>query len=601
MSKERDILKSLLLREELELLDNLKQKLLSKQQFTKEISRVLSAAIKRAKKQDKEFERSLNGPIKRGVNKAFSENKQSIINSLLPIMGQLIRKTVTNSIKQFVADINRTLELGFSAKALKWRWQSMRSGESFADIVFHNTVHYQIVEMFVINHENGLLIQHVGSDEGEILKDNDALSAMLTALQDFIGDSVNSPDSGLASIEISDKLFLLSTGPNAYLASVIKGSPTERLKQKLQELVENIHSDYSDLITDQFQYQNNIEFTEYLQSHLVTKNISDSVKPLNWKPWLLIILLITVGLSYWTYDRNQKYQEVFNLTQSIPGFYLNDIVRNGDKFIVSGLMDPMADKSTLQSANIILDTEPFLSLDKEIIKKRVNEILKLHPNITAKISNNSITVSGEIIDIDSNLLVNKLHNVAGIDHVINHFTLDINQRIHNYIINNRNINHILNYKLKNNSFTIEGTIKENIYINFIKEFKAAFPDIVINDEKILYIETINSTIEYINNAKINLPKIYSGDINEKKKFILMTNQIQNLLKYQNQQQISIVGESDCTGTNSDDYSHARAEFIKQALIKNNIEINSLSTSIKPCVIFNTLKSDIEKNVFFIVQ
>ena len=116
MSKERDILKSLLLKEELELLDNLKQKLLSKQQFTKEVSEVLSGAIRRAKKQDNEFERSLTGPIKRGVNRTFSENKQSIINSLLPIMGQLIRKTVTNSIKQFVADINRTLELGFLPK-----------------------------------------------------------------------------------------------------------------------------------------------------------------------------------------------------------------------------------------------------------------------------------------------------------------------------------------------------------------------------------------------------------------------------------------------------------------------------------------------------
>ena len=149
MSNQRDILKSLLLKEELEVIAELKQKLLSKEQFTKEVSEILSGAINRARRVDSDFERALSRPIKNGVTQAFTDNKQSIVDSLLPIMGQLIRKTVTNSIKQFVTDINRTLEQNFSIKSIKWRWQAKKAGITFAEMVFQKTIRYQVKELFV--------------------------------------------------------------------------------------------------------------------------------------------------------------------------------------------------------------------------------------------------------------------------------------------------------------------------------------------------------------------------------------------------------------------------------------------------------------------
>ena len=45
----RDVLKTLLIKEELEVLENLK-KLLSEEQFTEEVSKVLANALKRAQK-----------------------------------------------------------------------------------------------------------------------------------------------------------------------------------------------------------------------------------------------------------------------------------------------------------------------------------------------------------------------------------------------------------------------------------------------------------------------------------------------------------------------------------------------------------------------
>lgn len=552
MSQERDILKTLLLKEELELLDNLKQKLLSKQQFTKEVSKVLSDAIKRAEKQDKQLERSLAGPIKRGVSNAFADNKETIINSLLPIMGQLIRKTVTNSIKQFVADINRTLELGFSAKALKWRWQSIRSGESFAEIVFHNTIRYQITEMFVINHENGLLIQHVGSHSGDILKDNDALSAMLTALQDFIGDSVQSTGSGLSSIEISDKQFIITTGPKIYLAAVIKGSPTERLKQKLQELVENIHSDYSNLIADETQYQNNIEFSDYLQNHLVTKNISDAAQPVNWKPWALGFFLIICGLIYWNYERNHQYQKVTQLSQSIPGFYLQNIERKGGKFIVSGLADPVSNLSNLKQANIELKTKPFISLDTEIIEKRIEERLMNFPSIKYSFSNQVLVIDGEMKEVYIDRFLNNLTNIAGVNKIIN-----------NLIV--------------------------------IKTPQVLDKRKLLNSKMLRLKEDLRS-------HKINVFDYDNGQQSELHKLELIINKLTELYNhYKTQLQVTIIGESDCFGSLSDQYSLHRAELIKDKFISLGMSDKIFKTKIKPCKNFDQPKNNSKKNVFFKVQ
>jgi OOP family OmpA-OmpF porin len=304
MNNERNILKSLLLKEELEVLEQLKQKLLSKEQFTEEVAKVLSKAIKRAHQKDVNFEKALEKPIREGVIKAFSESKQSIIDALLPIMGQLIRKTVTNSIKQFVADINRAIDQGFSTKAIKWRWQAKKAGISFPEMVFQKTIRYQIEQIFLINRENGLLIEHVGKDD--LLKDNNAISAMLTAIQDFIGDSLDTPEANLQSAEIENVEYLISSGPKAYLAAVVKGSPTERLKEKLQKLIENIHADFSGYLVKEDEYRNIPDLNDYLRGHLVTKSLEEEQTQTNWLPWDIIPLLILSGLIYWSYTRNKN-------------------------------------------------------------------------------------------------------------------------------------------------------------------------------------------------------------------------------------------------------------------------------------------------------
>lgn len=520
MSKERDILKSLLLKEELEVLEQLKSKLLTEDQFTDEVSKVLSNAIKRSQKTNSQLEHSLRIPIKNGVIRAFTESKQTIIDALLPIMGQLIRKTVTNSIKQFVSDINRTLELGFSAKALKWRWQALRSDKSFAEIVFQKTIRYQVQDIFLINKSNGLLIEYAGSDD--LLKDSNAISGMLTAIQSFIGDSFETEDANLQSAQISNQDFIVATGPKVYLAAVVKGNPTERLKQKFQEVIENIHADYSEVLLQEETYQNNLELNDFLRSKLVTKSISDKPSERKIMPWILGFILLTSALGYWIYHREHTFNIIKNKTLQIEGFYLQKIERGNGGFIVYGLLDPLADTSVFKDEKVTFITKPYISIDTEIVNKRIKNTFLDFPTVQTFFKDGILELRGTVTKDEYQTLLGMMFGINGVSKTTNHLELLVQEKGFSYIyeeINNRYIS-IPDMKDKNAIAKQLSSVIKNLHLLSEKQVK-----IVLNIE----------------------------------------------------------GTSDCSGTLSNDYSLRRGQIVKDILLEElTLENAKLNISTKQC-------------------
>ena len=184
------------------------------------------------------------------------------------------------------------------------------------------TIRYQVNEIFIIDNETGLLVQHVGKRGNR--KDKNAMSAMLTAIKDFVGDSLQSTDSGLMSADFGDSQILIATGPKVYLAMIVKGSPSERLKELNQKLIEEIHSNFSDslLDTNNFQSIDGIEdFYDpiWSQKHNWRKNQS------NWVPLIIGLLLIISGLSYLAYKRHTEFNQAQNIVNSTPGLYLQEL------------------------------------------------------------------------------------------------------------------------------------------------------------------------------------------------------------------------------------------------------------------------------------
>jgi len=599
MSKERDILKSLLIQEELEVLKQLKKKLLSEEQFTKEVSKVLAGAVKRAQKEDKEFTRALSRPIKEGVTRAFSDNKQSIIDSLLPIMGQLIRKTVTNSIRQFVSDINRTIELGFSKKALKWRWQAFKSDVSFAEIVFQKTIRYQVTNLFVINRDNGLLIEHAGNQDP--LKDKNALSAMLTALQDFIGDSLNLPESDLISAEINDNLYLISTGPKAYLASVIRGSPSERLKQKSQELIENIHAEFSDVLTHEKNYQNTPELEDYLRNHLVTKNRKEETKAINWKPWLFIIALLLIASTYYYIQRSLQFKEIQRLVHDTPGLYVHSLEREGDGFLVTGLLDPSADVSKLKTKGIKLLTKPYLSLEEEVINARIQKLLHDYPTAQAKYHKQTVLLKGKLSTEQQKEVTKKLLSLAGVENIDKQLQPSLSEELARFMKDQLGNNDKIKYKLSDQHLELSGTTDYASQQKLNLSLKSKFPQLKVTNKNLLITDGTEKLIREINQTSVNIPWLENKNPAEYRKLQKVINSSQSLMQRTAKIHLMIIGSSDCFGKKSDDFSKMRTKKIEQKFIQGKINRLRISTSIDECHAYVKQANDSLKNVRFKVS
>ena len=156
-------------------------------------------------------------------------------------MGPAIRKAIAHTLASMMESLNRTVEHSFSWRALQWRWTAFRTGKPFAEIVLLNTLEYRVDQVFLVHAETGLLLQEVWS-EPRPARDTDQVSAMLTAIRDFVRDSFKTTDGDtLDALRVGDLSVIVEQGPHALLAGVVRGTAPRSLQSTFQNALERIH------------------------------------------------------------------------------------------------------------------------------------------------------------------------------------------------------------------------------------------------------------------------------------------------------------------------------------------------------------------------
>jgi OOP family OmpA-OmpF porin len=156
-------------------------------------------------------------------------------------MGPAIRKAITSALQGMIQSFNQVLEHSFSLKGLKWRFEAMRTRKPFAEVVLLHTLVYQVEQVFLIHKDSGLVLQHVVG-KSVIAQDPDLVSAMLTAIKDFVQDSFGGKkEESLETLRIGERNVWIEQGDNAFLAAVIRGNPPMDLQAVLREAIEEIN------------------------------------------------------------------------------------------------------------------------------------------------------------------------------------------------------------------------------------------------------------------------------------------------------------------------------------------------------------------------
>ena len=333
---------------------------------------------------------ALAEPVAQALGAAVRNNRQGLIDALFPVIGPLIRKSIAEALRNLVADLNGAIESSFTPRGIKWRIEAWRAGVPYAQVVLKHRLGYRIDHVFLIERGTGLVLWHEAAPDLPPL-DADAIAGMLTALGDFVDDSVGAGSGGtLESARVGEHLVWVVQGPRANLSCFMRGVPPAELRERLEQRLEEIHIDLAELPegTELRSDSRTAAWHEWLQPASLVP--ADGNKPpprrrARW-PWLLVLLLLMVALA-WFFARLERWDMRIDALRARlaaqPGFVLQRIDSKPWRAVtVHGLVDPDAapldgvfESAGLGAISPRLDVAGYLSTDDAVIARRATRLL----------------------------------------------------------------------------------------------------------------------------------------------------------------------------------------------------------------------------------
>lgn len=350
-------------------------------------------------------------PVELALGTAVKKSPQPLVDALFPIIGPLIRKAIAEALRNLVADLNSAVESSLSPRGLKWRIEAWRAGVPYAQVVLKHRLAYRIDHVFLIERESGLVLQHESAPDMAEL-DADAIAGMLTALGDFVGDSVGGKSGDtLDSIRVGEYLVWVLQGPRANLACFMRGVPPAVLRGLLEQRLEDIHAQFSVVAGGDMPSAGDVALRrEWLQPATLLSEAgeaSESAKtpPSRW-PALLIVLVIAFAIGWFAVSRERWHTRIEALRGQLnghAGFVLTGIeARPWRAVTVHGLLDPDAaplspvfHAAKLGAVTPTLMSAGYLSSDDAVVARRAERLLALPAGVRLAVKQGILTLTGD--------------------------------------------------------------------------------------------------------------------------------------------------------------------------------------------------------------
>ena len=369
----------------------------------RDVSRVLPDAIA-LRSSDPQLTRALAPSIESALTASVQRDPRPLADALFPVMGPAIRKAIAHTLASMMETLNRTVEHSVSWRAVQWRWTALRTGRPFAEIVLLNTLQYRVEQVFLIHRETGLLLQHVSSDlrSGQ---DADQISAMLTAITDFVRDSFATEGGDtLDALRVGDLAVSVEEGPRAILACVVRGSVPYSVRSIFQNALESVHLQLGPELEafkgDSAGFE---RARPILETCLVTQYRGTERRG-SYRRWVAVGVVLLLAVGVWAFlaarDR-RRWTAYVDRLRAEPGVVVLASERRGGKFFVGGLRDPLArDPATLVASTGLdpgsIDSrwEPYQALHPPFVAARARDLLRPPTTVTLAYDNGVLTASG---------------------------------------------------------------------------------------------------------------------------------------------------------------------------------------------------------------
>lgn len=403
-------LRVLLFQKEIAAIEALESRLNDRHARTEEVSSVVAEALLLRSTQDDRLATVLEPLIGNAFGSLIKKRPRELAAEIFPIMGSAIRRSIAETFHSMLLSFQKQMELSFSWRGLRWRLEALRSGKSFGEIVLLNTLVYRVDQVFLIHSQSGLVLAHL-AHEGLEIQDADLVSAMLTAVQDFVRDcfaSADDQDAELSSMNFGDGVILVEKHPYASLACLVRGAPPAGFRDQMASVLDTLlvlHAqDLADFSGDTGPFADALP---YLEECLISRAIDEN-KPLSvWVKVLPLVLLLSFAL-FWgggyyrdMKDRQAVAERAAVLSQSLEclrssaGITVIEVQENTgpwDVYCLKDILAPAPEEYLAQAGktaeDFVFHVTPVVSYTPEVVMSHVLQTTKPPESVAARLDKN---------------------------------------------------------------------------------------------------------------------------------------------------------------------------------------------------------------------
>lgn len=407
-----DELRQIIVGDNADLLSELKDRVESVEKRSKDVAEVLPAAIDERIAADNRLIDSLKKPVSIGLKQAIRDEPDAYAEILYPVMAPSIRRAISQAISSMLVTINQTIESATTAQGLALRIESVRTGIPYAQLILRKSATYTVEHIYLMDHDTGLLINEAHNMGADSL-DGDAVSAMFSAIQSFVQDSFSHDKTTMLTDFKSEQQSArhntwIVHGSRMRLACVILGDAPESLREKLYDVLDQLHVDFASqsvefdgdasIFSGVENYIDPILHLDDKESETTSSedSQSSSVVP------VLIFAVLLCGLAFYYFSKYSRLQTVEHFLRQTPGVAVTDSYWDDGKIIIEGLQDPDAEVpySKLEQEGIepdvlVMNTIPFRSLEFSMELQRFKKEFALPRGVQFGVQENQISLYGE--------------------------------------------------------------------------------------------------------------------------------------------------------------------------------------------------------------
>lgn len=340
--------------------------------------------------------------LPKSVQLCVKRDPRALSEALFPIIGPAIRRALASALHEMVETLNLVAERSLSLRSWSWRLEAWRTGRPFAEVALAHSLVFQVEKVFLIHHKTGTLLAEVGAQS---VADADTVSAMLTAITDFVSDSFAKKEPGvLSELKVGSHTIVIEEQSSLLVASVIQGiAPLSRIRDVQKEVLGDILFEYA---TELDRYRGNPAPFDSARTYLERCLLRQFVGPAPGQSALgsrvLLALCIVMGamLALRTGLRLVQSARIAQLTERLrkePGLVIVREESHSGVHVISGLRDPLAiDPSPLlaqhglRAQHVQLVWSAYQSMEPHFVEQRVRKLLQPPDSISLRL------VSGEL-------------------------------------------------------------------------------------------------------------------------------------------------------------------------------------------------------------